>query len=104
MVEEKTDETKVPRFSGSLLEIAMRSYGPYAFGVVSLLLIWFTIVAPELDSRKLDYEQQTEIVNQQRQIAETMKTTAITMQTTATMMDATTQVLGRAVEKLEKTK
>lgn len=83
------------------LELVLSAYGPYAFGVTSLLLIWFTIVAPELKSRQLDYDKHTEIVTQQKAMAETMKMTAITMQTTATTMEATAQLLSETVNQLE---
>ena len=63
----------------SAVELFSSVYGPYAFGVVALLLIWFTIVRPELAARSVDYEEQATIVQQQKQIAETMSDTADTM-------------------------
>lgn len=95
-----TDEEK-KGVTGHPIELLLSAYGPYAFGVTSLLLIWFTIVAPELKSRQLDYDKHTEIVSQQKAMAETMKMTAITMQTTATTMEATAQLLSETVAQLE---
>ena len=83
------------------LELVLSAYGPYAFGVTSLLIIWFTIVAPELKSRQLDYDKHAEIVSQQKAMAETMKMTAITMQSTANTMETTAQLLSDTVRKLE---
>ena len=40
----------------TLVQVLNTAYGPYAFGVCSLLLIWFTIVQPELRANKLDFE------------------------------------------------
>lgn len=90
----------VAGLSKTLVEMAVTAYGPYAFGVASLLLIWFTIVAPELDSRRIDYDRQEAIVTQQQQVAETMRSTALTMQATATVMDTTAKIMSRTVENM----
>ena len=83
------------------IEIMLTAYGPYAFGVTSLMLICFTIVAPELRNRQLDYDKHAEIVTQQRAMAETMKMTAATMAKTATTMEATAILLNQTVGELE---
>ena len=43
-------------------------YGSYAFGIASLLLIWFTIVAPEMQRNRLAFEDQQKVVEQMNQI------------------------------------
>jgi hypothetical protein len=48
-------------------------YGPQAFGIVSLLLIWFTIVVPQLDSAKFDHTEQTKTLQAMREIADQQK-------------------------------
>lgn len=45
------------------------AFGPYAFGVASLLLIWFTIVRPELASRSLDLGKVQQITDTQNRTA-----------------------------------
>lgn len=52
-----------------------KQYGPFAFGVVSLLIIWFAIMAPELDRRQLDFNTLTTIQAQQIEIVSQMKET-----------------------------
>lgn len=79
------------------VELIMTAYGPYAFGVVSLLTIWFLIVAPELRNRQVDFHKQMEILQQQKELAETMRATAATMQITATSLEATTRFLDGVV-------
>lgn len=69
-------------------------YGPYAFGVLSLLLIWFTIVKPELDTRAIDLRSHAELVKAQHEVVSAMNSTAQTMSATAI-------VLERTVDKLE---
>lgn len=95
VVDEGDGVTKHP------VELLFSAYGPYAFGVTSLMLIWFTIVAPELRNRQLDYDKHAEIVSQQRAMAETMKMTAATMAKTATTMEATAVLLGQTVRELD---
>lgn len=76
-------------------ELITRIYGPYAFGIVSVLIIWFVIVSPELERKELDFKKHAEIVESMRNIADTMKSTARSNEVTATMLD-------RAIERLDK--
>lgn len=55
-------------------------YGPYGFGVVSLLIIWFVIVQPELRTNRIEYEEQKQIVSQMKAIADTMRETVSTLE------------------------
>lgn len=77
-------------------------YGPYAFGVASLLIIWFSIVKPELDHRAIDFKAQMDILKtlgerdrQQESIARSMQETAQTMAATAAVLERTVQRLDR---------
>ena len=83
------------------IELLLSAYGPYAFGVTSLMVIWFTIVAPELRNRQLDYDKHAEIVSQQKAMAETMKMTAATMAKTATTMEATAVLLSETIREFD---
>lgn len=76
-------------------ELVTRIYGPYAFGLISVLLIWFWIVKPELDTRTLDFQHLNQIVDMQGQIVSGMEDTARTMEVTAT-------ILERTVDRLDK--
>lgn len=51
-------------------------YGPYAFGVVSLLIIWFAIVRPVIESNRIDTAQLKEIANRQAETALLLNKTA----------------------------
>lgn len=62
-------------------------YGPYAFGVVSLLTIWFAIVKPELDSRKIDFKAHTEVLQSLGEQTRVQKETARTMEAAATTLE-----------------
>ena len=41
-----------------------KTYGPYAFGLLSLLLIWFSIVKPELQQSQVRLDEQHELIKQ----------------------------------------
>ena len=57
-------------------ESLVKIYGPFAFGVVSLLVMWVAIIAPELDRNAVDGEVQRELMFQQVQVTERMEDTA----------------------------
>lgn len=69
-------------------------YGPFAFGVVSLLVIWYAIMAPELDRKQLDFEQHKTLLQQQHQENLQQAETAETLRDTA-------RVLEKIVDKIE---
>lgn len=48
------------------------TYGPYAFGVVSLLTIWFLVVGPEIERNAIRFDEMREIVKHQQQISSQM--------------------------------
>lgn len=75
-------------------------YGPYAFGVVSLLTIWFAIVKPELDQRAIDFATQSELIRSQEQIARTLSGTAESMAVTAKSMAVTAEMLEQTAKHL----
>ena len=71
-------------------------YGPYAFGVASLLLIWFSIVRPELSRNKIDFEANQAVITSlsqhdiaQREIAATMEKTSHTLEMIAKILERT---------------
>ncbi len=79
----------------------MQLFGPYGFGLVSLLLIWFSIVRPELESNKISFESQGKIIMSltehnlnQRELVKAMDKTTQTLNITA-------QILERTVGKLD---
>jgi len=71
-----------------ILSAMNSAYGPYAFGVASLLLIWFTIVQPELRANKLDFE--------------TFNKTLVTMQQISTQQETISQALSVNAKQLER--
>ena len=96
MTEKKESEKKTIEISGVIGAMG-QAYGPYAFGVVSLLIVWFSIVKPELNARQLDFATQKEIVDAQRANTEAQKSVATTMQSTAESMKITATILENIV-------
>lgn len=76
-------------------------YGPYAFGVASLLIIWFSIVKPELDHRAIDFKSQMDILKTLGERDRTQESISKSMAETAQTMAATAAVLERTVLRLE---
>jgi hypothetical protein len=63
------------------------TYGPYAFGVASLLLIWYVIVRPEMARSRVDLDKVKVITDAQS--------------ATAALLERLTERLERAAERLE---
>lgn len=91
-------------YGGGIIQVIASAYGPYAFGVISLLMIWFSIVKPELDRRAIDFAAHNEVLQslvtrdaQQVILAATMQETASSIATAARLLE---QTIGR-LEHLE---
>jgi hypothetical protein len=75
------------------LTAAMTIYGPYMFSVVALLTIWFSIVAPELKTRAVNYEQHREIVDAMREVTHQQREISRALESTTKTLD---HILKRA--------
>ena len=80
-------ETETETVSIDAIPKYLDRYGPFAFGVASLLLIWFLIVAPFMESRTLDFDKHREILETQREIASALERTSQTLDNIATRLE-----------------
>ena len=94
-----SDEIKGP--VGLNIQSFVQVYGPLAFGIVSLLIIWMTIITPVLDKQSLDFQAQQKLIEQlnetannqkliivdQKQVSESLRQTAIILERTIKTMD-----------------
>jgi hypothetical protein len=78
-------------------QLVLTVYGPYAFGVVSLLIVWYTIVSPQLDRQAVDYEKNERHIESLRSVATSMEAISRSMERTAIVLDS-------VVERMEKLK
>ena len=78
------------------------TYGPHAFGLVTLLLIWFVIVKPELAARQMNFERQQKIVDEMSIVASTLDQTADTIAKVADALGKTSSILQMTTESLSK--
>jgi len=62
------DSTIADIGTASFTAKVMLVYGPYAFSMVSLLMIWFSIVNPTLDRQKLDFTRNELILDKIREV------------------------------------
>jgi hypothetical protein len=93
-----TPETPMNRF----LDIFSRQYGPYAFGVLALLVIWFTVVAPELKAARVDTKAMGSIATMQQKTADTLERAISAQQATSHVLDKLTERIERATDRLER--
>ena len=72
-----------------------KAYGPFAFGVITLLILWYTIMSPELASNRLDFETHRKLLEKQGENNHAMESVARTMNETAVILDRITQRIER---------
>lgn len=76
-------------------ESLVKVYGPFAFGIVSLLTIWFAIISPELNRKQLDFEAYSKLIEKHQQENLHQDDIAKTMRDTVLILDRVTQRLER---------
>jgi hypothetical protein len=77
------------------MQLILTVYGPYAFGVVSLLIVWYTIVAPQLDRQSVDYEKNERHIESLRSVASSMEAISRSMERTAVVLDSVVERMER---------
>lgn len=82
-------------------EIFTRIYGPYAFGIVSMLILWAVIVKPELQAQRINFEAQTEVLMQMREIQRSQAEMAHSLDTTSKVFVDTAISLERTSSTLK---
>lgn len=78
-----------------ILQLLSTVYGPYAFGIASLMLIWFTIVGPQLDRQAIDFEKNQQAVDSLKQVANSMEAISRSMERTATVLESVVEQVNR---------
>lgn len=86
--------TETNEMHQKVLHLLSTVYGPYAFGVASLLLIWFTIVAPQLDRQAVDFEKNQKAVESLQNVASSMEAISRSMERTANVLEAVVKKVG----------
>lgn len=51
-----------------------KQYGPFAFGVITLLIVWMSIINPFVDRYNLDFEAQRKILESQNTTLDSLRT------------------------------
>ena len=86
---------EVPASAKEAVESLVKVYGPFAFGIVSLLVIWFSIISPELNRKQLDFETYSGLIKQHQTENQQTETIARALHDTAIILDKVTQRLER---------
>lgn len=81
----------------------LKTFGPSAFGVLTLILIWQFIVAPQLEASKLNFDKLEQISEQKRQLIVKMLEVSQSLERTANTMQQTTIKLDDIVERVART-
>lgn len=85
----------LPASTKEAVESLVKVYGPFAFGIVSLLVIWFSIISQELNRKQLDFEQYSTLIKQHQSVNQQTETVARAMHDTAMILDKVTQRLEK---------
>lgn len=83
------------------MNVLVQTYGPFAFGIVAVLVIWFGIMKPELSSRAFDYQKQELLVTQMREITSQQKQVIDQLNQQTQAFTTTAEILDRVTRRLD---
>lgn len=81
-------------FRTHMVRLLSTVYGPYAFGICSLMIIWFSIVGPTLERQAIDFKKNEEAVRALEQVASSMEAISRSMERTATVLEGVVTKIG----------
>lgn len=81
------DEDAMP--GSTLLSKVLVIYGPYAFSLVSILILWYGMVNPILDRQQINWQKVDLLTDKVREIATTQLESARAIERSALILDAT---------------
>lgn len=68
-----------------------RRYGPYAFGVASVLLVWHYVVGPELRASRTDAATFLQAAEQQKAVADSLRDTSRVLERSTAQLHVTAE-------------
>lgn len=80
-----------------------QAYGPYAFGVITLLIVWFVVVRPTLEANRIDTQEVQQIAETLRDVSESNRLVSTSVERTSQTMAATADTLERTAQSLQRT-
>lgn len=78
-----------------LVKLANNTYGPYAFGLVCVLLVWFFIVQPSLRDSRVDARALQSVADTVRSTVELQNKALDRMERISSRLDDVADKLGR---------
>lgn len=82
-----------------LYKTILTLYGPYAFGFVSMLVMWHFIVAPELARRTIDHEANVKVIRVLEDVTRSTEATSRTLEKTSAVLETLVQELKVSKDK-----
>jgi hypothetical protein len=76
-----------------LYKTILTLYGPYAFGFVSMLVMWHFIVSPELSRRTIDHEANVKVIRVLEDVTRSTEATSRTLEKTSAVLETLVQEL-----------
>lgn len=77
----------------------LAKFGPYTFSIVTLLVLWYSIVKPELDKNSLDFDNLRASQDLAIKLGDDLAKTAKVMEQAALSMERTADRYERVMEK-----
>ncbi len=79
----------------NMISLVVERYGPFAFGIVLLLIVWQMIAQPQIESARIDFEQQRALVKELGEVATSFKAVSEQQSKTADVLRSTAELLAK---------
>lgn len=85
----------------STIDRLEKQYGSLAFGLVSVLLLWYLVFKPELAQQRIEYRSQQQIVAQMETVAKSMEASQMQMESVAKSLENAARLMDKTAGHLK---
>jgi hypothetical protein len=86
----------------NFISLVVERYGPFAFGIVMLLIVWVGIAQPQIEALRIDFNKQQILVQELNDVANAFKLVGEQQKRTADVLHATSELLAKSTDEIVK--
>jgi len=84
-----TADKDTGKISFTIAQVLASTYGPYAFGLITFVTVWFISISPQLEAMRIDFRSQQQLMVELNALNHNQAAVARTMQFTAEALERT---------------
>ena len=81
------------------IDTIIKSYGPHAFGLITVLVIWFAMMKPQLDAARVDFSRMEDITKSLDSVSNNLEHVVKSNERISANLESAAKILERVTER-----